>query len=275
MADMTDPFAEIQNEAPQSDYGWRASLLADARRGFAPVRKAFVQRPQEEETRPSILGRMVEAREELPLKLLLLVLALEPLCDDLALPAGRWAGMISSTAKPCGPSQLARAIQRLEDRHLIRRVQEGRLIRIVPLLEDGSGQDYVRPTAKGVDVGKGYFAVPHEFWDSGLADHLRLPGTAMFLVTLHDTTQQPAFQVALEQMADWYGISERTAERGYRELGKAGVLLTHPQSIRDRRSPTGLRTVTWRALAGPYSQQGREVIQATTRQIARKKAAKP
>ena len=88
----------------------------------------------------------------------------------------------------------------------------------------------------------------------------------MFLVCLHDTHQRPAFQVTLEKMPDWYGISERTAERGYNELANQGILLTHPQTVPDRRAPNGIRTVLWRALSEPYSKESRESLQAKTRQ---------
>lgn len=271
---MTDPFASVQNATPKSDHEWRQTLLATARRGYAPVRKVFVQRPREESTRSSVLGALVQTRQELAIRLYLLVLALEPMVD-LALPPRRWAGMISSAVKSCSAAQFQRALQHLTEGSLVTAHREGNLLRIRPLLEDGSGEPYERPTAKGAAIGKGFFVVPHEYWDTGLADRLRLPGTAMLMVCLHDTSQAPSFQVALEHMGNWYGISERTAERGYRELMEAQILLTRPQSILDPRSPTGTRFVTWRALAEPYSRDARVALQSKARAAVKARGNQP
>lgn len=262
---MHHPFANIEDEAPQSPAELRASLLGDARRGYAMVRKIFVQQARESGSRPSLLGEMVRTRQETALRLLLLVLALEPL-DGLTLPPGRWAALLSAEGKPCTSDQLSRAVRQLEDRHLIIRRGTSRMPGFVPLQEDGSRATYSRPNSVGSKGGKGFFIVPDEFWSSGLVDRLRLPGVAMFLVCLHDTHQRPAFQVTLEKMPDWYGISERTAERGYNELANQGILLTHPQTVPDRRAPNGIRTVLWRALSEPYSKESRESLQAKTRQ---------
>lgn len=262
---MNDPFANIDDEAPQSSAELRASLLGDARRGYAMVRKIFVQQARETGSRPSLLGDMVRRRQETALRLLLLALALEPL-DGLTLPPRRWAGMLSAEAKPCTTEQFFRAVRQLEEQQLITRCGTGRLPGLVPLHEDGSGATYGRPNAAGVKGGKGFFIVPDQFWTSGLIDRLRLPGIAAFLVCLHDTHQRSSFQVTLEKMPTWYGISERTAERGYNELAGQGILLTHPQTVPDRRAPSGIRTVWWRALSEPYSKESREALQAKTRQ---------
>ena len=60
---------------------------------------------------------------------------------------------------------------------------------------------------------------------------------------------------------DWYGFSERTAERGYNKLVKAGVMRVHTQMVRDHRSPIGLRPVFHRTLLGPYETQVRRDAQ--------------
>ena len=86
--------------------------------------------------------------------------------------------------------------------------------------------------------------------------------------------------MAAERAPNWYGISVRTAERGYKELRgqetPEGVplLLEHPQYKRDPRSPTGYRTVFHRALSAPYSQAARADLQLTTRNAVRQIAAK-
>lgn len=269
---MIDPFAQVVNESAQSGRELRDALLEDSRRGYTVLRKIFVQQPQEAVSRPSILGEMVNARQEVALRLYLLILGLEPLGADLKVPAKRWANMLGACDQQCTSAQFHRALKQLEERRLVSADHRGRQLNVSPLLEDGSGGPYVRPSAKGADVGKGYFSIPDAFWTTGLVDQLRLPGLAMFLVCLHDTSQEPSFQVSLEQMAGWYGISERTSERGYAELAKADVLLTRVQTVRDKRQLSGLRTVTWRALKDPYSQDARARAQAASRSASRKKA---
>lgn len=271
---MNDPFAGIEDESPQTPAEMRASLLRDSHRGYTPVRKILVQRPSEAAERPSTIGEMVSERQENALRLLLLALAFQPL-EGLALPPQRWAGLVNCSSKlACSQSQLARAIKQLQDRRLVVRDGTTHLFGLVPLMEDGSGQGYTRPTAKGAVVGKGFFIVPHDAWTSGLIDNLRLPGLAMFLISLHDTHQKPSFQVPLDKMAKWYGVSERTAERGYDELANQRVLLTRTQRVAARSAASGLRTVTHRALADPYSKSAREALQAAARGRVRAQSAK-
>lgn len=267
---MIDPFANIVDQAAASAEETRASLLDSVKRGYAPVRKIFVQQPREATERPSLLGKLVQRRAETALRLFLLTLALEPL-KGFALPAIRWAEMISTPAKPCTQSQLTRTIEVLKELKLLDRQGSSRKITLMPLTEDGLGDAYERPQEAG-KVGKGFFIIPHQFWTDGLVDQLRLPGLAMFLVSLHDTHQDPSFQVSLEKMAEWYGISERTAERGYNELRKQNVLLTRVQQIQDPAMPNGVRPVTWRALATPYSTHARQALQDKTRHRVRAQA---
>lgn len=260
---MNDPFAGIEDEAPQTPTELRAALLSNAHRGYATLRKVFVQQPNSAISRPSILGSMVSSRQENALRLLLLTLALEAL-QDLRLPPGRWAAMLNAE-RPCSPHQFSRALQQLEERKLVQRTGTNRLFGLTPLLEDGSGAEYARPTAAGAEVGKGFFIIPDDAWLTGLIDKLRLPGLAMFLVCLHDTHQHSSFQVPLDKMSTWYGISERTAERGYNELLAQNVLRTRVQMIAAPRTPSGLRPITHRALVDPYSKDAREALQAKAR----------
>ena len=260
---MNDPFAGIEDEAPRAPADLRAELLGNAHRGYATLRKVFVQQPNDAPSRPSILGDMVTGRQENALRLLLLTLALEAL-RDLKLPPSRWAEMLG-TVRPCSPHQFSRAVQQLEERKHVQRTGTSRLLGLTPLLEDGSGADYTRPTAVGAEVGRGFFIIPDDAWLTGLIDRLRLPGLAMFLVCLHDTHQHPSFQVPLDKMSFWYGISERTAERGYNELLAQNVLRTRVQMVTAPCTPSGLRPITHRALSDPYSKDARELLQATAR----------
>ncbi|MFC0646925.1 hypothetical protein [Cellulomonas phragmiteti] len=268
-----DVFAHIQHESGDGA-ALRADRLADALRTVAPLRKVFVQRQNTESERPSLLGKMVRARAVLPLRTFLLVHALEPVLEPW--PLGTWAKLVGGTsAHPPSTEAVSRAFNSLVNLKLVERAPVGNGVRITPLLEDGSGRPFERASGKDAEVGPGYLVIPDVFWTSGLADRLKLPGLAMFLVALHETTQEQTYQIALERMAEWYGISERTAERGYLELSKEQLLLTHTQWVRDRkmRTPKGLVPRVHRALASPYSKAARDEAQAKNRKAARKAAA--
>lgn len=224
-----------------------------------------MQLPNTSATRPSVLGALVHARQGVALQLLLLGLALEPI-RGLNLAPARWAQMLRFRSRPVSTTQVLRAVGQLQERGLVDQGASRRGLELNLLREDASRQPYTRPA--GGEGGKGYFLLPHVAWDSGLLDSLSLPGLAAFLITLHDTHQKPSFRASYEQFAGWYGISERSAERGFRELASRGLLLSHPQKIQDLRSPSGLRTVWWRALQDPYSTSARQRLQALARNRA-------
>ena len=73
---------------------------------------------------------------------------------------------------------------------------------------------------------------------------------------------------------DWYGISERTVERGFTQLANTGLLLTRTRKVPDRRHPAGRRPETRRALAHPFSTEWRAHLQAQSAAAARGVAQK-
>jgi hypothetical protein len=113
-----------------------------------------------------------------------------------------------------------------------------------------------------------------------LADRLSLPGKAMFLIMLAETTTKPTFSMAVQRAPGWYGISERTAERGYQQLrvqhmpDGAQLLREHLQLVADAHSPTGLREVWHRTLAEPFSKDARRRLQRTSARAAARRAEK-
>jgi hypothetical protein len=268
-----DVFAHIKDEAVSGDV-LRADRLRDAKRSVTPIRKTFVQHANTETDRPSVLGKMVHGRQVTALRLFLLVHAVEPVLEPW--PLQIWAQLVGGASKqPPSTDAISRAISSLVNLNLVERTAVGTSVRLQPLMEDGSGRPFERASAKGADVGPGYFVIPHDFWLSGMSDRLKLPGLAMFLVALHETTQEDTYQIALARMSEWYGISERTAERGYGELSRENILLEHTQMVRDRkmRTPTGLSRRVHRALTTPYSRAARQEAQAKTRKAAQKAAA--
>lgn len=47
-----------------------------------------------------------------------------------------------------------------------------------------------------------------------MLDELRLPGIAVLLVALMETSTEATVSISVERYADWCGFSERSAERG-------------------------------------------------------------
>ena len=185
-------------------------------------------------------------RHERALDALLLIHALEPILGGSPLPLGTWARALS-LASPCKPSGASSAFKTLEAMGLITRTTSGAHPLVMPLKEDGSGAAWMRPGSPGDTVEKGYFVIPHDYWTAGVSATLRMPGKAMLLIMLAETSNEPSFTMAVERAQGWYGISERTAERGYRELDKAGLLLTHIQKVPAPRHPLGMSQVYHRA----------------------------
>jgi len=272
-----DPFEGIEDAPEPTPAETRTSLLQSARRGFVPLRKEFVQkrRGEHDEPRGSVLGTIVNARQQRGLDALLLLHALHPVTRDDPLDI-RTLARILSVGNPCTPNAASKTFSVLEDMNLLTRKQDGRRTIISPLNETGDGTTWSRAGEDPDEDGPGFFVIPHQYWTTGLSEKLTMPGKAMFLVLLHDTQTPttPTFSVALERMSKWYGISERTAERGYRELDKAGVLAQRTQKIVDHRHPAGRRSIRHRALLPPFGTRDRQRLQLKTRKAVRKKAGK-
>lgn len=271
-----DPFAGIVDDPELSPQEMLDAQLAAAKRGWFPLRKTFVQRPRgsaEQEHRPSarasVLSDMVRGRHQLPLDFYLTLHALHPVLDGTPLKLATWARLMS-VDRAWTSTTVSRAVDTLVDLKLVRREGTGHSPALVLLREDGSGQPWTKPGSEA-ETGPGYFVIPDDYFTTGLHARLRLPGKAMFLITLAETQQptKPAFKMAYERAMEWYGISERTAERGYGELSKEKLLLTKVQKVTDRNHPAGRREDTWRALASPYSTHDRQLIQAIAATAAR------
>lgn len=272
-----DPFADIADDEALTPEQARADLLASAKRGYFPLRKTFVQRPKDStdpEGRPSprasVLYDLVNSRNQAALDFYLLLHALQPILDGTPLELATWAH-IMSVKKTVTASSVTRAISTLENLGLVVREDTSRAPVIRLLREDGSKDVWHKPGTKE-EEGPGYFVLPHAYWTAGLAEELTLPGKAMLLIILADT-QTPtstAFSMPVERAQGWYGISERTAERGYRELSKSGWMRTKVQKIADKRHPARRREKHWRALEGPFSTASRVRMQKRATKAAKK-----
>ncbi|QSE87952.1 hypothetical protein JWS13_04385 (plasmid) [Rhodococcus pseudokoreensis] len=263
----TDPFAELVDDTPLSPAEALRSLLTSVKREYCPVRNSFVQRPPGSADRSASLASFVTNRQERALDAILTAYALQPvLSDDDPLPLGAWAN-IFSTRKPCGLTTVSKTFRVLEEMGLVTRRRRGHTTIITPLLEDGTGRPWSKPGLQSDESAEGgYFTIPHEYWTDGYIDRLRLPGKAMLLIMLKETQGKPPFEMAVDRAQKWYGISERTAERGYAELSAEKLLDIHIQRVASPRLPKGvLRERYHRALRDPFSTVRRRDLQLEAR----------
>lgn len=268
VVDLDDLFAAFPDDTAGEGPELRDSLLS--RRGYVPLLKVFVQLPRTTPGhRASVLTKFVTGRHRWALILFLLVHAAEPrLREEPFVPLSTWARVLSTPKRPCSTRQVSEALNTLVRLHLINRVNRGQSVKVELLREDGSEKPWER-AGTGDDIGPGFFTIPHELFTTGLIDQLGLPGLTMLLIALCETNQTPVFSVPVAKAPQWYGFSERTAERGYGELIDSGVMRVHKQMKRDTRSPIGLRPVHHRTLLGPYETQTRKDVQRNARRRVR------
>lgn len=271
-----NPFAGIEDGTDLSTCEARTQLLNRARRGFCPLRNTFVQWPKSATTRASVLGDLVTGKQERALDALLLLHALQPILTNDPLRLGTWAHLLSGR-QPCSVPTASKTFRTLADANLIGRERAGHAMEFPLNREDGSGDSWVKVGADTA-VREGYFAIPHEYWTNGYADTLRMPGKAMLLIALKETqgASHRSFEMAIERAQEWYGISERTAERGFGELDKQGLLMTHIQKKPNAKLPPGvMQRVYHRALRDPFSTDYREHLQAAARKTTKTAAGAP
>lgn len=241
-----DPFAGIEDEEPLSADALKRRYFEKVKRKVTPVRQVFVQKQKAEAVRPSTLALFISAKQHAALDLYLLLLALEPVVVESPISLQLWATLLGKNK-----ATTASAFKTLQDMNLVHRDKGATPYRVRPLLEDASEDDYQRPSG-GAEFKQWYFSIPIEYWTDGWDSKLPLAGKAMMLVLLAGTSKKPSQQVAATQVKEWYGFSERTAERGYRELREAHLTREHPQWVVDTKSPINARLVHHRAFNEPW-----------------------
>ncbi len=258
----TSVFDGLDDELSLTPHEALGELLGSAKRGFVPMRNSFVQHPRGSSNRGSMVAELVTHRYERPFDAVATLHALMPVLENDPLPLGSWANILS-TRTPCGVTTASKTFKVLEDMGLLTRSRAGGRTVLTPLCEDGSRRPWFKAGSRGSEQ---YFVVPHEYWTDGYIDTLRLPGKAMLFIMLKETQVDPVFTMAIERAPEWYGISERTAERGYNELERANLLNVHIQKVASARLPPGvMRKIHHRALRGPFSTKNREALQAASR----------
>lgn len=271
MTETEEIFREFEDQPASDTKGTRQDLFKDAKRGYVRIRKDFVQR--ESAPRPSILAELVAGRKERALDLLLTVHALSPILDGTPLPIATWARLLDSKERPCTERAVHSALRSLSAMNLLSASGAKTKPDISLYRENGDGTLWIKDhkAQPKAEQGRGFFTIPFHYWTDGVIDHLRMPGKALLLIILKET-QDPSgpmtFTMPVERAASWYGISERTAERGYRELVDHKLIAQHVQKVPDARHPAGRREIHHRALLGKYSTENRECLRVEAYEAA-------
>jgi hypothetical protein len=231
-------------------------LRTSARRSRSvPLRRAFVQQGAQNDPRPGPLAALLRAHDERGLDLFLLhraVASSEPW--DVTRDARVWARALGlQDDADAGVSAVSRTWHRLDTSYsLISRTRRGRLAEITALREDGLGKPYTYP--KGLGRQERYFKLPYEYWTADQRWYRVLPfrAKAMLLVSL----SLPAnFVLPTERVPRWYGISADSADRGLRELDKAGLLRRELKVKKAPQSPMGISQEYHHVLLEPFAQR--------------------
>lgn len=268
--DHPSPLDDIEDLPTISPEDTRKELFTAAKRGYVRLRKDFAQK-SDKPRGDTVLSRLVRGHKERPLDLLLTVHALQPILDGSPLPIGAWARLLR-----CSDRTVRTALGYLEEGGLLRTSGKPSLPEITLLRENGDGSPWTDAPDRS-DGSRGFFTLPFDYWTAGTIDDLSLPGKAMLLIILKETQDPTAkrktFVMALERAKDWYGISERTAERGLLQLRQAGLLGEKRQLVPDARHPLGRREEWHRVLTDPYGTAHREALRKAARDATAKIAA--
>lgn len=222
------------------------AIVAQSGRTFVQIRTTFVQQGEKGNPSPGPLARFVKDRADRALDLYLLMRLLavsDPF--DATLPAAGWARALDIRG-PSAEATVSRIWSRLVAYKLVERGRARNMASMKPLMEDGSGDPYVRVTEKDR-----YLRLPVPFWgaDKALYRRLDLPAKAMLLIAL---SRPPGFILPSAKVPQWYGISEDTAERGFRQLRNVGVLEFEDRHKKAPLSKTGYATDRLYTLQGAF-----------------------
>ncbi|QQQ77409.1 hypothetical protein IOD16_02395 [Saccharothrix sp. 6-C] len=250
--------------APLPQHETIENLLKGFRRQFVPIRKSFVQQGKGRETKPGPLRNFLAGHDSrgLDAYLLLHAMASSPPwnCD---LPSGFWVralGLVGAATNGANAFDNARPavskiMRRLVDRRLVARTRVKGQSSLTLLCEDGSGSAYAHP----FDTDEQWLQLPHEYWYGRHYLTLSLRAKIMLLIALarHDN-----FTLPQNKALPWYGVSEDTAYRGFRELRDADLLHVRQGWIEALRSDIGYTQQWVYSLKGAFSDAERKKASA-------------
>lgn len=253
----------------------RADFCKLSGRGYTQLRHLLVQLPRGSASRSSTLARVLRERKHHALVLYLFLLMCWPWLEGRRTPLEGeiWtAALDTRKGLTWSTSTLSRAWSALEKLGLVTRAREGRLLRVVPRREDGKA-DYTAPGGQQ-DLQNIYFTLPDAFWLNELFADLNLPELVMFLFFLSQTHTKDEAHYTYQQIEKWYGISESSVKKGTKGLIDRGLLNCRVEELKDSFSKSGTRNEYWYSLTGVYSQQERQMLQATARAETTKRKSK-
>ncbi|SNT60275.1 hypothetical protein SAMN05216276_10774 [Streptosporangium subroseum] len=161
--------------------------------------------------------------------------------------AETWGRASGASFQTDGSASVAvsRLWRKLEQLNLIKRANNGRLVKVTKLLEDGSGTPYTRP--RGSDTGPRkdvYFQLPFQYWTEEMHKKLDMPAKIVMLIGM--SLRQTNFALSeTPTFASWYGISEATLRRGIKKLLEKELLVkvdTETYITGETRTGYGFRT---------------------------------
>lgn len=241
MAKKTHPVATRQETV--------AAILAESERpGRTPLRRGFVQLGGlGKKAKPGPLAEIVRHGRPRALQLYLLAVTWgtgPP--HDIIKDSRIWARAIGLPDTPSGRAAVSRNWTFLKSLKLVEVTRYKRLAKVRLLREDGSGRPYGHP---GNDKSASYLQLSFKYWEDGFYERLSLAATAMLLIAL---TQPDHFSLPTERAPDWYGISESTATRGFRELREADLLAVNRVEKTAPLAPKGFTLVNHYTLLAPF-----------------------
>lgn len=216
------------------------------RRQSTPIRRGFLQ-DVEGEGEAAPLHYFVAERRGRALDLLLLLhcgAGAEPW--DVELPAMAWARALNMPLTTGSETTVSKSWTWLEDRLLITSDRHNRRRRVFLLAEDGSGEEYARPTGEN----RGFFHLPFAYFTERWHEQLKLPGKVALLIALG---QRPGFVLPSKRVPEWYGISADTWLRGLDELRELGLLETWMTARKAPRARLGFTQDFHHKLTGAFA----------------------
>lgn len=242
--------------------------LARSKRPALPLERGFLQgRNQQNRPIPGPLSYFVRRGRDTALEQYLLLHAIasgETEGFDVRLGAATWARAIGGYFDPdtgviedAALHAVSRNWSFLREIKLVETERIGRKVRARLLADDGSGKPYKHAGAgmKGKKLnGPGYFKLPYEYWRQGWHQELTLPAKAMLLVAL---SHGDGFTLPYNKLAEWYGVSAASGQRGLAELRDRGLLHRERHRRRDPESPVGFADVYHYQLLPPFGPNGK------------------
>lgn len=250
----------------------RRAVVRRTRRGYTPVRHAFVQK-HSGPNRASTLARFCANRKKRALVLYLLLLTLwtpdgRPMRSEIWLRTLNVAGGEMTWSK----SSLSMSWSALVDMGMATRKRTRRMADLVPKREDGE-DTYTLPDGKKI-IDR-YFALPGAFWTEKWFDELSLPGICVLLVLLKETNDDTAeVHLTHKQFDDWYGISVSSAKKGLAELEAHGLLSVRRHRVKAEFALEGFTLHLYYRLNGEFSTAARKAARTAASKAAEKTAKK-